>query len=261
MAILSRMIVHQIWIGTKPPPQIWMDSVKEFCAEYKHKYMLWDNAEVQTLNLRSYPGIYELYEYYLNSNNQHKWAACADILRYVILYERGGCYLDSDSVVVNGSRLDKFLRDFRTGIVAGYEKKDSDLIAIGVILCNQYNRMMKEVLDKLPDFVAERPDKMVWEQTGPVFFTEMVRQHKKQFHNDCTIVPYHYFYPIHWIGIENPDEHKNYTFPPDTMLFQYGYSTNNFDKKLKQKQEPKSTHMYTVLLALGALYLVHHFTS
>ncbi len=255
------MLIHQIWIGTKPPPQLWMDTIQEFCQEYKHTYKLWDNDEVQTLNLRSYPGIYELYEYYLNSTNQHKWAACADILRYVILYERGGCYMDSDSVVVNGKRLDQFLREYRSGLVAGVEKKDSTLIANGVILCNQYNYIMKFAIDELPAYVQERPEKMVWEQTGPAFLTDIYKKYQPRYATECRIVPYYYFYPIHWIGIEDPEYHKNYTFPPDTMLFQYGYSTNNFDVKLKQKEEPKSSHMYVVLLALGTLYLIHHFTS
>jgi mannosyltransferase OCH1-like enzyme len=249
------MIIHQIWIGTKPPPEIWMNTVKQFCIDYKHTYTLWNNEKIQTLNLRSYPGIYELYEYYLNSDNPHKWAACADILRYIILYERGGCYFDSDSVVINGKRLDIFLREFRTGIVAAYEKKDSDLIANGVILCNQYNHVMKLAINELPSFVAERPEKMVWEQTGPVFLTHIFRKYELRYKQECILVPYYYFYPIHWHGIEDPNAHLKMKFHPDTMLFQYGYSTNNFAAKLEQGQI-KSDHMYIVLIALGALYVM-----
>lgn len=255
------MKVHQIWIGTKPPPQLWMQTIQDFCTQYGHTYILWGNEEVQTLNLRTYPGIYDLYEYYLHSEKKDKWPAMADILRYVILYERGGIFVDADSVVVNARRFHQFLQEVKPGIVAGAETVDKTLIANGIIVCNQYNRIMKEILNELPDFVTQNPDKAVWEQTGPVFFTHMCKKFQRHFPGEIRVVPKHWFYPIDWHGIEHPDEHKNYTFPPDTMLFQYGYSTNNFDVKLKQKEEPKSTHMYTVLLALAALYLVHHFTS
>ena len=247
-------LVHQIWIGPKPPPQIWMETVKQFCADFGHQYKLWDNQEVQTLNLSSYPGISNLYEFYLHSTTKDKWAAQADILRYIILYERGGIFVDADSAIVNGKRFDRLLREFRTGILCGSENKDG-LIANGVILTNQYNHIMKFAIDELPLFVAENPNKPVWQQTGPSFITHIFRKYQLRYPNELIVVPKHWFYPMDWHGIEDPNAHKKIKFHPDTMMFQYGYTTNNFAAKLEQGKV-KSDHMYIVLIALGALYVM-----
>ena len=231
-----------------------MQTVEDFCKKYKHQYKLWDNEEVQTLNLRSYPGIYDLYEHYLNSTSKDKWAACADILRYIILYERGGIFVEADSVIVNGNRFDKLLREFRTGILCGAEN-ETGLIANGVIITNQYNFIMKYAIDELPTFVAERPLEPVWNQSGPGFITHIYRKYELRYPNELIVVPKHWFYPMDWHGIEDPNAHKKMTFHPDTMMFQYGYTTNNFAAKLEQGKA-KTDHMYVVLIALGALYVL-----
>jgi mannosyltransferase OCH1-like enzyme len=247
-------IVHQIWIGPKPPPQIWMKTVQDFCKEFGHTYKLWDNEEVQTLNLRSYPGIYDLYEFYLNSETKDKWAAQADILRYILLYERGGIFVDADSAIVNGPRFDRLLREFRSGVLCGAEN-NKGLIANGVILTDQYNHILKKAIDELPEFVADKPNKAVWEQTGPGFITHIFRKYQLRYPTDLIVVPKHWFYPIDWHGIEDPNAHTKMKFHPDTMMFQYGYTTNNFAAKLEQGKV-KSDHMYIVLIALGALYVM-----
>ena len=43
--------VHQIWIGPKKRPDIWMDSVRKFCSEKGYEYILWDDQKVSEMNM------------------------------------------------------------------------------------------------------------------------------------------------------------------------------------------------------------------
>lgn len=220
------MIVHQIWIGHKPPPEEWMVTVKDFCKAHGHTYMFWGNENVKSLDLSKYSGIQELMNEYETRENSYKYAGQADILRTVILYEHGGIYVDSDSVIVNEQRFDRFLRDMSSKIFYAWENNEG-LIANGVIGCPKGHAYMKQCLELMPTFASERKDKPVWERTGPYFVTEAYNQFKDMYPGEMEIVPKHYFYPKDWHGINSKDAHKGKTYDPDTMMFQYGYTTNN----------------------------------
>lgn len=224
------MIVHQIWIGPKPAPRIWMDTVRDFCASYGHTYMYWGNKEIAELDLSPYTGIQELMDEYGAREKSYKYAGQADILRTVLLYVYGGVYIDSDSVIVNGQRFDRFLRDNSASIFYGWENKDIGLIANGVIGCPKGHAYMKKCLEDMPDYARTHATKPVWERTGPYFVSHMYHHVGQSYPGEIVIVPKHYFYPKDWHGIKTTDAHKDMTFDPDTMMFQYGYTTNNMDK-------------------------------
>jgi mannosyltransferase OCH1-like enzyme len=223
------MLVHQIWIGHKPAPEEWMATVRDFCRNYGHTYILWGNNEIKNLDLSKYTGLQELMDEYEHHENSYKYAGQADVLRTVILYEYGGIYIDADSVIVNPSRLDRFLHDMSSKIYYGSENKEG-LIANGVIGCPKGHAYMKQCLDFMPVFAEENKEKAVWERTGPHFVTRAYTKYKDQYPGEIEVVPTHYFYPEDWHGTNTMDAHIGKTFDPDTMMFQYGYTTNSMDK-------------------------------
>jgi hypothetical protein len=157
----------------------------------------------------------------------YKYAGQADILRTFLLYIYGGVYIDSDSVIVNGQRFDRFLRENSASVFYGWENKDTGLIANGVIGCPKGHSYMKKCLEGMPDYARKHAEKPVWERTGPYFVSYMYRMHGREYPGEIVIVPKHYFYPKDWHGIKTTDAHKDMSFDPDTMMFQYGYTTNN----------------------------------
>lgn len=255
------MLVHQIWIGSKPPPLEWMNTVQEFCKTHGHRYILWGNQEIKQLRLQSYPGILELFMHFLQNNEKDKYPAMADILRYVILYEYGGIYIDADTVVLKPDLFDSFLKENNRGIVLGWEKDDESLIANGIILCQQYHFLMKDIIDQLPVFCHANQTKAVWEKTGPGFVTDFYYKTGRFYNGEILIVPRPYFYPVDWHGIQEKDAHTRMKLPPESMLFQYGYSTNNLATEFQESPKQKSSHMYLIFIALGTLYTLSWATS
>ncbi len=89
-------IIHQIWIGPNKQPDIWINTWRiDYINKYKnYEYMLWNNENIKNI-LNKYPKFEEMI------NTEIEYCGKADMLRYLILYEYGGIYIDADSVWVN----------------------------------------------------------------------------------------------------------------------------------------------------------------
>lgn len=220
------MQFHQIWIGRKQPPLRWMRTVTAFCETYGHAYTLWGNDEVASIDLERYPGLAELYGEYESREGRYKRAGQADILRTVIVYEHGGVYLDADMVVVNGRPFDAFLSRMGNRVFYGWETTDK-LVANSVIGAPAGHPFIAECLEEMPRFAEANRVRPVWHRTGPFFVTHMIKRPPPRYGAEIHIAPKHHFYPDGWHGIRDANEHEKRVFGPDTMLFQYGYTTNN----------------------------------
>ncbi|MFC1842072.1 glycosyltransferase family 32 protein [Candidatus Dependentiae bacterium] len=79
-------IIHQIWLGSKLPEKykVLQDTVIKYHPDWKYK--LWTDEEVKKIKLYNQ-------EFFDKSKN---YAEKSDILRYEILYQFGGLYVDTD---------------------------------------------------------------------------------------------------------------------------------------------------------------------
>jgi len=243
-------IIHQIWIGKAPRPDEWMDTVKEFAAAHGYKYMLWNEGDIGELGIDSVPGVHEVYKSF-----GHELAGKADIIRMLALYKYGGIYIDADSVIMKPEKFAAFLEKNRAAVFFGWEnltkartrklgnidpgvKKSLRMVANGLIGTQKAHPFFKRLLEGLGENVdsLEKEDKKAaWKAVGPHYVTRVYTQTRKEF-PDVHVYPMKYFYPRHWKGITDPELHKKVSIPGQSMLFQYGYSTNSFDKIFKKRQ-------------------------
>lgn len=217
-------IIHQIWIGPKVPPYIWINTWKNDYME-KHdyyEYNLWDNESVEEI-LNKYPRIKIIYE------KEELYCGKADILRYLILYEYGGIYIDADSVWVNNKCLDYLIDNTNVGgIFAAFEPKTNHFTN-GVIGCTKNNEHLWKVIEHINEYTPRRyMNKRVYtgvsKMTGPFLFNSYFKEGE-----NITRYPENYFYPKGWHGIKTVDYHKNLKLPKECYMFQYGLSTNKID--------------------------------
>ena len=87
------MLIHQIWIGKYAPPTFWMHSVRRFSEQYGHTYVFWNEDAIGNLKLENRKHYELLYK-------EKRFAGASDILRYEILYQYGGIYIDADTVIM-----------------------------------------------------------------------------------------------------------------------------------------------------------------
>jgi len=208
-------IVHQIWIGPKKRPDIWMDTVKKFASDYGFEYKLWNDENVKDLKLINQ-------KYYDENTTYH---GKSDILRYELLHRYGGIFIDADSVITNGQKLNKLLEDFSTDAGFGFEI-DNTLVCQGVCMSIPNSIFMKLCIDEIPKRDYRQ---LPWLTTGPMLITDLLKRN-----NTIPITLYKstVFYPIRWHGIQDIHMHEKMQLPPESVMFQYGYTTNNLESKI-----------------------------
>lgn len=214
-------IIHQIWIGDNSRPLLWMDTWQiDYIKKYPEwKYMLWTEKEIDQLDMKNK-------DLYLKESTMH---GKADIVRYEILYNYGGVFVDADSVWIGGDLDDIINMGSSTGFVAAYETDQKNLVANGVIFVSKNNKIMLDLIKLLRIFYMDkRKTHEPFQVTGPHLITFI----NKLYPNSLTIIDHTFFYPIFWDKITDIEAHKKHSFPKNVYMFQYGYSTSNLKDKV-----------------------------
>ena len=232
-------IIHQVWLGTNPKPTEWMESVRAFATEHGYTYKVWDEKAAEGLDWDSVPGLRREYAAF-----RSQLAGKADIIRMLALYEHGGIYIDADTVVMRPAKFAAFLEKNPYPVFFGWEnilkahtKKVNNfgpelagakrLVANGMIGAAAGHPFFKALLDGVVANAEREEGEDAWRKVGPLYVTRVYMALKKKMPG-VHIYPMRYFYPRHWKGITDPELHKKVRIPGDSMLFQYGYTTNKF---------------------------------
>ena len=192
-------IIHQFWVGPKPPPHDLIETWKK--AHPKWKHILWTD---ETLHKHFPDGLHNQahYDYMPELNGK------CDIARWEILEKFGGFFLDADAVCT--ASLDHYL--LQNDSFACYENElvRPNLIAAGYIGACKNNSLMKILVHELhakPISSVWQGGKSAWKTVGPVFLTETVHKYR---YTNITVYPSFYFIPKHYTGIEYTGPAKSY---------------------------------------------------
>ncbi len=123
--------IHYIWVGPNK-----MGKIQKKCLESWGKYA--PDYEIKLWNednfpLMDHPYIKEMYR-------KRKWAFVSDFMRFWILYNEGGIYLDTDMELLKP--IDEFLENRLF-----FAKGPDDFISCGIIGAQKENGFIKKVLD------------------------------------------------------------------------------------------------------------------
>lgn len=176
--------IHYCWYGRgakSPVIEMCIKSWREFCPDYKIIEWNEDNSPMYI------PWVRDAYKH-------RKFAFVADYMRFYILYNHGGIYMDTDMLLINS--LDSFLKD---SLFLGREDAYNANMAIigaesGCCFCEQcleyYNNTSFDVvhLPIITRFI-----------TPQLFKYGFVEIDKNQIlSNGLVVYKSDYFYPIHY---------------------------------------------------------------
>ena len=200
-------IIHQLWIGSKPRPSVFMNTWKN-----KHpdmEYIMWNEDEIVKRNLHL--------ECASKINDMTEINGKADIIRWEILYHYGGVFIDADSICVEP--LDEELMNKKA--FAGYENEivRKGLIATGTMGFPKNHPLCRDAIKWIleNEVSPEKTRMMAWRTVGPGMITRLMNTGN---YNDVTIFPSYYFLPIHYTG-------NNYTGHGKIYAHQEWGSTKN----------------------------------
>ncbi len=178
--------IHYCWFGGKKKSQLvkdCIDSWRTLMPDYK--IIEWNESNTELEN-----------EFVLEAYKRKKWAFVADYIRFKILYDYGGIYLDTDMFVIK--KLDDFLMDkcflgaevheFINGAILGAEKKHPFINS-----CMQEYNKLKLVSDE--DLITITLPKIITSNFNKLYSFNGVFDNNKEF-GDIKLYSIEYFYPF-----------------------------------------------------------------
>jgi inositol phosphorylceramide mannosyltransferase catalytic subunit len=176
MVELSRTSVprcfHQIWLGSRPVPPT-VDAWAAHAAAHGYHHRLWREADLAQSGYDDHPALRHMLD-------EGDFPGAVDVVRYMILRDFGGIYLDCDWFP---ARSDVSVHDFlpMTGLSAFAEDtprntgRGSMLFANSFIATPSGNPVLARLCDVLTVVVGDLGDVPAWWSTGPLIFTVVSR--------------------------------------------------------------------------------------
>jgi mannosyltransferase OCH1-like enzyme len=185
-------IIHQIWLGSAFPEKFksLQASIQSLHPDWE--YHLWTDETVRSLPLENR----DLFDVAKNYGEK------SDILRYELLYQYGGVYLDVDVACVKPLTILHHCFDLYVGL----QPLDTNFVqlGIGVLGCRPGHWMMAEVIKNLR--CANTFEKII-QRTGPYYFTKMFvwcNEHRGNHQTLDAALPATYFYPMGYTQLNVP---------------------------------------------------------
>jgi hypothetical protein len=221
-------IIHQIWIGNKPAPkklmQTWSIKNPDF------EYIYWNEEEIIKRGLQL--------ECHEKINMINEINGKADIIRWEILYEYGGVFIDADSICVES--LDDYFMCKRA--FASYENEQvrKGLVATGTMGFYPKHPLCKDIIEWIKskdstDFIQNYP---AWHSVGPGVLTRFLETGN---YPDFSVFPSHVFLPVHFVGDPYIGHKKVYAhqyWGTNYQLYSSDYFTQDSILELPENLKP-----------------------
>ena len=206
-------IIHQLWIGPKPAPIVFMNTWKEKHEPLGFEYKFWNEETIQKEIDLSKCG--------KKVNSIEEINGKADILRWEILYKFGGVFVDADSICIEP--IDEYILN-GVSAFAGWENETvrKGLIATGTMGFTPKHPIVYNALHCIytqPVSFRETGNK-AWFTVGPGLLTKVCNAFG---FSDIKIYPSYYFLPMHYTGNKYEGHGKIYAYQ------EWGSTKQNYD--------------------------------
>ena len=224
-------IIHQIWLGGELPEKYkkLSESWKKFHPDWE--YHLWTEKNITNLKL--------INQVLINKTNN--LGAKSDMLRYEILYQFGGLYIDTDFECLRSFDGLNNCCEFFTGI--GYRR--NLLLNNGLIASIAHHPLLIKIINNIAqnDKVDTLDPNKLMETTGPQFFTNQFIPFAKKTPKKLIAFPVTYFYPL-----PNNKRFENEFAQNRLYLNLESYCVHYWDSSWSPKN-PKDKIFYPLVLA------------
>lgn len=171
------LIQHRIWIGP-PLPELyagWLETWQNLHLTWKHR--LWDESNLAPLHNQ------DLYDRAEEITTHSPWQYRSDVIRYELLYEHGGVYLDMDFEPVKA--IDPLMGE---PWVVTHARR---FVGNAAMAFPPQHPAMAEAIDLLADTASRLPPGAPNTlRSGPQFWTPIARRHKVKAWPEPYFFPY-----------------------------------------------------------------------
>jgi hypothetical protein len=183
--------IHQLWIGDQSKrPQRLMDTWRTMNPTWN--YILWTEEEIARRGVA--------FECQDKINDILEINGKADIMRWEILYQFGGVFLDADSISIEPLDEDLFL----TRASRGFSIYENEVVRKGLVCCGAMgfpagHPLLRELMDaiKQTELRPQFCNLKAWCTVACVPLTRILDSGR---YPDFTVFPSHMFVPHHFTG-------------------------------------------------------------
>lgn len=200
---MSKPKIMRFWDG-KPMPRVYKDYGRMWQALNPE----WEVVDYNQLAiassgiLDSHAGIRDVLIDLSNRdhgrNGIEYWVQIADVIGYLLAYEHGGIYVNTDIMPVKPLRY--LLNHYQAGHNAYAGREDPQRIVNAVLGGPEKHPLYEEVLKQLPDSYFSQPYAEMVLTTGPVLLTNVINNTFQG--QGIRILPETAFNSVHWKQIE-----------------------------------------------------------
>ncbi len=170
-------IIHQIWVGKNKIPKNVLEYQKTWAKYHPNwKIMFWTDENIHKLKNINF-------DYIKLCKN---YSEQSDYLRYLILYNYGGIYVDIDFECLQSFNN---LPIQKEKIFLG---SNFDGYPTGLLWASKKNKIIKEILENIPSRLKKWKNLNSFLKIGPWF----VSQYIEKYHENIKIFPDYVFYPF-----------------------------------------------------------------
>ncbi len=177
-------VIHYVWVGKNP-----LGSLQERCIASWRRFL--PEYELRLWNEQSVPPEVLNHPYVQAMYAKKKWAFVADFIRFWVLEQEGGIYLDTDTEVLKS--FDPLLNH-----TAFFGKTKDGVTAAGVIGATPHHPVIKKILE-----VYDQDRAYTVERTSPRTVTDVLAAGS---YSDVTVYDYQYFNPCDDGEVCTPDK-------------------------------------------------------
>jgi inositol phosphorylceramide mannosyltransferase catalytic subunit len=208
--------LHFIWIGdeSKKPVRC-IDTWMKKNPDYEVK--VWGNNQLQTVNWKNHRQLHDMLD-------KKDYAGASDVMRYEILYEHGGIYIDADTFCVKP--LEDWLLNCESFASWEQELVRNNLIANTIIGGVPGAQTWKLCIDAVATKDCTE-QKLAWMITGPMLVTDVFFKAQA----NLTVYPSHFFMPEHHTGYKSKVTGHHFA----SHLWGSGTGYDNMDDRLEEE--------------------------
>jgi len=175
-------VIHRIWLGG-PPPSLYRDYDRRWREMYpKWRFCYWGNAAGAHAPLRN------------RASFDRAWRLDqkSDIMRYELLYQLGGVYVDFDFEPLRP--MDEILE----GVECFVCQWTGELLNNSCLGAAPGHPFIGQLIDRLPRSMSQHRPGRVTQQTGPHFLTRVLQgwRQRPDASARVTVFPAAYFHPF-----------------------------------------------------------------
>lgn len=193
-------VIHQIHLGDKPLSDQelkWQKTWKHYNPDWK--FIFWDDERLRGIDI--------INKEYLDDCDNYSMKS--DILRFDILYQFGGLYIDTDFECLKP--LDPFFCD--KDFIVCRQNPNGPSICGAFFAATQYNSLVRKLLDGIPQRSITHKGKHCVAKYGPTYITDIIDENYGQEFKYSKAFEPKYVYPFMWNKKHSTKDDLNKIYP------------------------------------------------